>query len=189
MSDEKKDPPPDLFPYDEMSTGVASALQRRALQVSGAPDQPVLDPTLKPMTGAQLAFRPSAPPRQPSGTTGTHAAFKPGAKPTTGTQPAFKPTTGTQPAFKPAVKPSTGTHSAYRPRDEADEEPPTFDPEKLQAQFRAMSLTDSALGHAGAKPARPSKTPQSAAEDTFVKTKMKEAESKVPDFNFDEDLG
>lgn len=201
MSDEKKEPAPELFPYDEMSTGVASSLQRRAQQIVGKPpDVPTPDPSLKPMTGAQLAFKPK---------TGTHAAFKPNppaaSAPTTGTQPAFKPTTGTYAAFKPSTgthaafkpKPSTGTHAAFKPSQqppaprEEEDEAPVFDAEKLQAQFRAMSITDSALGRGATtgKPVRPPKLPASAAEDTFVKTKMKEAESKVPDFNLDEDLG
>ncbi len=201
--------PQDLFPFDEMSTGETSSLIRRAHQITGAPDRPLTnDVSLKPMTGAQLAFRPSAPTKP---ATGTHAAFKPGAaKPATGTQPAFKPSTGVQPAFTPttgthaAVKKSpTGTNqfAAFKPQapaphsgDEGGENeedvPPVFDPERLQAQIRALSLTDSALGRAPAKaPARPNKLPASAAEDTFVKTKMKQAEAKVPDFNLDEDLG
>ncbi|MGV3624771.1 MAG: hypothetical protein ACO1OB_28385 [Archangium sp.] len=190
MSDEKKEPAPELFPYDEMSTGVASSLQRRAEQIVGKPkDIPTPDPSLKPMTGAQLAFKPK---------TGSHAAFKPNppaaSAPTTGTQPAFKPTTGTHAAFKP--KPSTGTHAAFKPSQQPppvreEDEAPVFDAERLQAQFRAMSITDSALGRGAttAKPVRPPKLPASAAEDTFVKSKMKEAESKVPDFNLDEDLG
>jgi hypothetical protein len=196
--------PQDLFPFDEMSTGETSSLIRRAHQITGAPDRPLPnDPALKPMTGAQLAFRPSAPTKP---ATGTQPAFKPGAKPATGTQPAFKPSTGVQPAFTPttgthaAVKKSgTGTNqfAAFKPQEpgsehesEEDDVPPVFDPERLQAQIRALSLTDSALGRAPAKAAaRPNKLPASAAEDTFVKTKMKQAEAKVPDFNLDEDLG
>lgn len=227
MSNDPKDPPQppaELFPFDEMSTGETSSLTRRALQVTGAPDRPVpaSDPTLKPMTGAQLAFRPSAPPRPATGahpalsrpTTGTQPAFKPGS--TTGTQPAFRPTTGSQPAFKPggsatgtqpAFKPTTGTHAAFRPGSGSHpavkpaappppeppaEEPPTFDPERLQAQFRHLSLTDSALGRAAAATkagVRPPPKPSSAVEDTFVKRKMKQAEAKVPDFDLDDDLG
>lgn len=220
-NDPKDDPPPqpqDLFPFDEMSTGETSSLRRRANVVTGAPDRSVNqnDPALKPMTGAQLAFRPSAPPRP---ATGAHAAFKPGARPATGTQPAFKPNekpaTGTQPAFKPisgnhpAVKPGaprgggtgTNTFAAFKPlsaepEPEVDtapgeEDPPVFDPERLQAQIRAMSLTDSALGRAAgnSKVPRQTRLPSSATEDTFVKTKMKQAEAKVPDFDLDEDLG
>jgi hypothetical protein len=89
-----------------MSTGETSSLIRRAHALTGQPDQPVKKPVaqkekepLKPMTGAQLAFRPSAPPRQPGGT-GSFAPLKPGAaqgKPQTGQQPAFKPQTGQQP--------------------------------------------------------------------------------------------
>ena len=183
--DDKKEPAPELFPYDEMSTGVASALTRRAQYVAGTPDLPVADPSLKPMTGAQMAaYRPSAPVKP---TTGSHAALKP----TTGTHAAFRPT-----APPPGPRPSTGTHAAFKPGaakapPEETEEPPVFDPEKLQAQIRSLSLTDSALGRAAAsgKPVRAPKLPPSAAEDTFVKTKMKQAESKVPDFNLDEDLG
>ena len=247
------EPPADLFPFDEMSTGEASSLLRRANQVTGKPQNPPPVPKreeLKPMTGAQLAFRPSAPPRQPGGTgsfaplkpqSGSQPAHKPGQtgtqaayKPTTGTQPAFKPTgqtgttpaftptsgrpatgttpaftpsgrpaTGTTPAFRPgsgnhpAVKPATGTQPAYRPTPPAArppdepherEEAPVFDVERLQAQIRSLSLTDSALGRTPGK-VRPSKTPTTAAEDTFVKSKMKEAEAKVPDFSLDDDLG
>ena len=194
--------PQDLFPFDEMSTGETSSLLRRANVITGAPPtrfaQP--DPALKPMTGAQLAFRPSAPPRQAAQkpATGSHPALKPG----TGTQPAFKPSTGVQPAFTPtsgthpAVKRSpTGTNTFAtfkpsvdpRPRDE-EEDSPVFDPERLQAQIRAMSLTDSALGRL-VQAQKPNKAPSSSADDTFVKTKMKQAEAKVPDFDVDEDLG
>ena len=204
--DERPQAPQDLFPFDEMSTGVTSSLLRRANVITGAPPtqfaQP--DPTLKPMTGAQLAFRPSAPPRPAAQkpATGTHTAFKPAAKPGTGTQPAYKPTTGVQPAFTPtsgthpAVKRSptgTNTFASFKPsvdtmpRD-AEDEPPVFDPERLQAQIRAMSLTDSALGRS-VKAQKPNKSPSSSADDTFVKTKMKQAEAKVPDFDLDEDLG
>lgn len=208
--------PQDLFPFDEMSTGETSSLIRRAHQITGAPDRPLPhDPALKPMTGAQLAFRPSAPTKPATGThaafkpgTGTQPAFKPGSgnnpalKPGTGTQPAYKPSTGVQPAFsptgtQPAVKKSgTGTNqfAAFKPQERSDESeeedvPPVFDPERLQAQIRALSLTDSALGRANKPAARPGKVPSSAAEDTFVKTKMKQAEAKVPDFDLDEDLG
>lgn len=206
-----------------MSTGETSSLIRRAHALTGQPDQPVKKPAeqkepLKPMTGAQLAFRPSAPPRQPGGT-GSFAPLKPGAgqpaKPQTGQQPAFKPATGVQPAFTPtSSRPATGAHAAFRPgapsaptskpatgsqpafrptppapeAPEAEEPPPVFDLERLQAQIRSMSLTDSALGLAQGK-VKPSKAPSSAAEDTFVKSKMKEAEKKVPDFSLDDDLG
>ena len=37
--------------------------------------------------------------------------------------------------------------------------------------------------------ALPTKAPSSAAEDTFVKSTMKDAEKKVPDFSLDDDLG
>lgn len=205
-NDEEDDPPQkeapqDLFPFDEMSTGETSSLLRRAHVITGAPDRPQhnTDPALKPMTGAQLAFRPSAPPRQGAKpTTGTHAAFKPG----TGTQPAFKPSTGVQPAFSPTGgKTGTNTFAAFKPMErsapepahsegsEEDEEPPVFDPERLQAQIRAMSMTDSALGRGVKAAQRPNKATSSSAEDTFVKTKMKQAEAKVPDFDLDEDLG
>ena len=232
-------PPSELFPFDEMSTGETSSLIRRAHALTGQPDQPVKKPVapkekepLKPMTGAQLAFRPSAPPRQPGGT-GSFAPLKPGAgqgkpqtgqqpafKPQTGQQPAFKPTTGVQPAFtptagsravtstqpafrpasgsQPAHKPGTGSQPAFRPtppaapppsdEPEDDDPPPVFDLERLQAQIRSMSLTDSALGLAQGK-VKPTKAPSSAAEDTFVKSKMKEAQKKVPDFSLDDDLG
>lgn len=226
MSNDPKDPPQppaELFPFDEMSTGETSSLTRRALQVTGAPDRPTTtqsDPALKPMTGAQLAFRPSAPPRPATGAhpalsrpgTGTQPAFKPttGTQPafrpnTSGSNPAYKPTTNTQPAFKPttgaqpAYRPGSGSHTAVKPAAPSaptppppDEEPPQFDAERLQAQFRHLSLTDSALGRAAAATkagARPAPKPSSAVEDTFVKRKMKQAEAKVPDFDLDDDLG
>lgn len=246
MSNDPKDDPPsaaqDLFPFDEMSTGETSSLLRRANVITGRPEKQLTpDPALKPMTGAQLAFRPSAPPRP---ATSSQAAHKPGSsgaeRPATGTQPAFTPTTGSQPALKPrtgaqpAYKPATGTQPAFKPvqrkaegpvsgshpavsrsgtgtntfptfkpvpsgvegpsapspapHEEEEEEPPVFDPERLQAQIRAMSLTDSALGRV-VKSQKPNKAPSSSAEDTFVKTKMKQAEAKVPDFDLDEDLG
>ena len=230
MSNDPKDDPPsaaqDLFPFDEMSTGETSSLLRRANVITGRPEKQLTpDPALKPMTGAQLAFRPSAPPRPATSTqaahkpaTGTQPAFtpttgsQPALKPRTGAQPAYKPATGTQPAFKPvpsrAEGPVSGNHTAVSrpgtgtqnfptfkptapspaPRDEEEEEPPVFDPERLQAQIRAMSLTDSALGRV-VKSQKPNKAPSSSAEDTFVKTKMKQAEAKVPDFDLDEDLG
>jgi hypothetical protein len=243
-----------------MSTGETSSLIRRANRLTGKPDQPLTPreqaaaPPLKPMTGAQLAFRPSAPPRTAGSSTGSFAALppKPGTgahaalKPTTGTQPALKPqsTTGTNPAFKPlntpprpaarpgqtgtnpafkplgasgtssnpafkplggtgtnpAFKPSTGTHAAVTrpaapppaapPEPTESEEAPVFDMERLQAQIRHLGITDSALGRAvqGNK-VKPTRSTSSAAEDTFVKSKMKEAEAKVPDFSLDEDLG
>jgi len=202
MANDPKDPPKtpaELFPFDEMSTGETSSMLRRAHVMTGAPDHPLnqkeKDPSLKPMTGAQLAFRPSAPPRtgpQPAlkPTTGAQPAFKP----TTGSQPAFRPTTGTQPAFKP----STSAHAAYKPSapapepeppSEVEEAPPVFDAERLQAQIRAMSMSDSALGRS-MKPQKPNpRTTTSAVEDTFVKAKMKQAEARVPDFDLDEDLG
>lgn len=226
--DDEDDPPQapqDLFPFDEMSTGETSSLLRRANVITGAPATNLAppDPALKVMTGAQLAFRPSAPPKKSA--TGTHAAFKPAPsaplRPGTGTQPAFKPATGTQPAFKlgpsaplrtgtgtqAAFKPVSGSHSAVgrsgtgtntfaafkpnletEPQEFEEDGPPVFDPERLQAQIRAMSMTDSALGRS-AKALKPSRAPSSAADDTFVKTKMKQAEAKVPDFDLDEDLG
>ncbi len=209
MSNDPKDPPQapqDLFPFDEMSTGETSSLLRRANSITGAPQSNLAqpDPALKPMTGAQLAFRPSAPPRQAQKpTTSTQPAFKPG----TGTHPALKSTTGVQPAFtptsgsNPALKRSgtgTNTFAAFKPLPESapreveideDEGPPVFDPERLQAQIRAMSMNDSALGRAAKSTAKPNKAPSSSANDTFVKTKMKQAEAKVVDFDLDEDLG
>jgi hypothetical protein len=230
MSNDPKDDPPsaaqDLFPFDEMSTGETSSLLRRANVITGRPEKQLTpDPALKPMTGAQLAFRPSAPPRPATSTQAAHrpaTGTQPAFTPTTGSQPALKPRTGTQPAYKPgtgtqpAFKPTSGSHPAVgrsgtgtntfptfkpvpsgvegpsapspAPREEEEEEPPVFDPERLQAQIRAMSLTDSALGRV-VKSQKPNKAPSSSAEDTFVKTKMKQAEAKVPDFDLDEDLG
>lgn len=236
MSKDPKEPPQppmELFPYDEMSTGETSSLVRRVQTLTGSPDAPVpSDPALKPMTGAQLAFRPSAPPRtgttpalkpgtgsqpvhQPTGKTGTQPAFAPGGSKTgtqpayvpgskTGAQPAFTPSgkTGTQPAFSPATPASrTGSFKPLPPRPEPveppeperapEEEPhPVFDAEKLQRQIRAMSLTDSAHGLT-CKPALQKTKPGGAPapEDTFTKQKMKQAESNMPDFDLDEDLG
>lgn len=205
MSEDDKKPAPDLFPYDEMSTGVASSLQRRANYVTGKPpDLPAEpDPALKPRTGAYYAFRPTAPPAQPakSGTgTALNPAFKPGG---TGTTPAYKPGTGTTPAYKPgtgatpAYKPGTGTTPAlktgsFAPLPPADESPALGEEDdgKLQTHLRAMALSDPAgVAARATAPRRPPKLPPSAAEDTFVKRKMKEAEKNVPDFSLDEDLG
>lgn len=224
MSKDPKEPPQppmELFPYDEMSTGETSSLVRRVQTLTGSPDaRAPADPALKPMTGAQLAFRPSAPPRtgttpalkprtgnepahQPTGKTGTQPAFAPsGSK--TGSQPASVPgsKTGTQPAFSPATPASrTGSFKPLPPRPEPveppqperapEEEPhPVFDAEKLQRQIRAMSLTDSAHGLTR-KPALQKTKPGGAPapEDTFTKQKMKQAESNMPDFDLDEDLG
>jgi hypothetical protein len=172
---------------------------RRAQEISGSPDRPLpreKQPELKPMTGAQLAFRPSAPPASKSGT-GSFSAFKPpqpAGKPTTGSFAAYKPATGQQPAFKPSApapqgKTGTNQFAAFKPptaSPPAEEEEPKFDREKLQAQIRAMSITDSALGRAAKGTPKPARAP---VEDTFVKTKMKQAESKVVDFDLDEDLG
>jgi hypothetical protein len=250
-NNDPKDPPADLFPFDEMSTGETSSLIRRANQLTGKPDQPLTarekeqQPPLKPMTGAQLAFRPSAPPRQagsstgsftalpqktgstgtqpafkPSGTTGANPAFKPLNTPPrpparpggTGTNPAFKPLgpggTSSNPAFKPlsntgtnpAFKPGSGSHPAVarptapppaaQPEPAESEEAPVFDMERLQAQIRHLGITDSALGRAAqGNKVKPARVPASAAEDTFVKSKMKQAEAKVPDFSLDDDLG
>ena len=161
---------------------------RRANVITGAPDQPQKDqPQLKPMTGAQLAFRPSAPPRPGTGS-------QPALKPVTSTQPAFKPVSGARPAVG---KTGTQQFAAFKPaeapqptgKDVEEEEAPVFDAERLQAQIRAMSMSDSALGRGTVKTQKPNKAPSSAAEDTFVKTKMKQAEAKVPDFDLDEDLG
>lgn len=105
--------------------------------MSRDPKDPPRDPELKPMTGAQLALRPSAPPR-----------------PATGTQPAFQPTTG---------KTGTQRFAAFKPV-------PSGDKGVVKSQ-------------------KPNQAPTSSVEDTFVKTKMKQAESKVPDFDLDEDLG
>lgn len=223
MPKDPKEPPQpavELFPYDEMSTGETSSLVRRAQALTGAPDAPVTsDPSLKPMTGAQLAFRPSAPPR--TGTTpalkpktGNESAHKPGAKTDahpafvpggskTGAQPAFVPPgskTGTQPAFAPVPSVSrTGAFKPLPPRPEppapqpapapADEEHPVFDAEKLQRQIRAMSLTDSAHGHSRKPPVQRTSPASPPAEDTFTRRKMQQAESNMPDFDLDEDLG
>jgi hypothetical protein len=84
-----------------------------------------------------------------------------------------KPVTGAQPALERPAAPA-----------------PSAETERLQSRIRALSLNDSALGRTGGlKPARPARAPASAAEDTFVKSKMKQAEKNVPDFDLDEDLG
>lgn len=206
---EEKQPYAEMFPNDEMSTGATSSLIRRAQVIVGTPAlvPPKMDPSLKPMTAAQFAFRPSAPTNPPPSSapplgarpapTGSYGALKqpatgttPAYKPTTGTTPAYKPGTGTTPAFRPSAP--TNTTPAYKPKSptkEADENP-VFDSERIQSQIRAMSMTDSALGRSNGAvgKTRPSKPPTSAVEDTFVKQKMKQAENNVPDFNLDEDL-
>lgn len=144
-------PPMELFPSDEMSTGETSSLIKRAQQITGGGVVPKVslevDPSLKPTTGARLAF-----------------------KPTTGSVPALKPTTGTQ----PALKPSTGNF-------------PALSPQEVQKELRARALQSAAAAKGTTnKPARPVKPP-SAADDTFVKRKMRQAENNLPDWNFDAD--
>ncbi|MEW5737552.1 MAG: hypothetical protein AB1938_01435 [Myxococcota bacterium] len=179
----------DLFPFDELSTGETSSLLKRARLVTGLQDDPVpvVDPTLKPTTGRFLALQAAA---SAAGTskpvTGTNPAFKPGTganpafKPGTGANPAFKPGTGANPAFKPgtganpALKPGTGSHAA-------------LDPSALQREIRQKALHDGKVAPPpGTKPPRPVKPPL-AAEDTFVKKKIRQAENNLPDWDFDDD--
>jgi hypothetical protein len=200
-----------------MSTGETSSLLRRASELTGAPDAPLVkDPTLKPMRAAELAFRPSAPPRtgsQPAlkPKTGSQPAFKPAVK--TDVQPAFKPQvkTDVQPAFKPQVKTDvqpafvppdarparppgsrTGSFPAPPPREPppeaapAEEEHPVFDAEKLQRQIRAMSLTDSALGRA-AQAQRPVPRASAAAAPEDTFTKKKMRQAEINMPDFDLD--
>lgn len=141
---------------------------------------------LKPMTGAQLSLRATARPRaRPNSNTAE--------RPSTGTQPAFRPVSGSTTGKFAAVGRSgtrTNTFAPLKPSVETKplepkEVPPVFKPERLKAHIRAMSLTESALGRVTKQQA---KVP-AAGDDTFVKTKMKQAEAKVPDFDLDKDLG
>ena len=101
-------------------------------------------------------------------TTGRFLALKAASR--TGSQPALKPGTGTQ----PALKPGTGTQPAFKPNE-------------LQNEIRQRARHDAAVAPPpGAKPARPVKPPL-AAEDTFVKKKIRQAENNLPDWDFDED--
>ncbi|GMU59220.1 MAG: hypothetical protein AMXMBFR34_09830 [Myxococcaceae bacterium] len=169
----------DLFPFDELSTGETSSLLKRARVVTGLQDDPVpeVDPSLKPTTGRFLALKAAASGAGVSKpVTGTQPAFKPGTgaqpalRPGTGTQSAFKPGTGTQPAFKPG----TGAHAA-------------LDPAALQREIRQKALHDGKVAPPpGTKPPRPVKPPL-AAEDTFVKKKIRQAENNLPDWDFDDD--
>ena len=161
--DDPNNPPlavADLFPFDELSTGETSSLLKRAKLVTGFPDEPKpeVDPSLKPTTGRFLALKAAA-----TGSTPAH-------KPSTGTQPAYKPGTGAQPAYKPG----TGAHAA-------------LDPNQLQREIRQRALHDPSVAPPpGSKPARPVKPPL-AAEDTFVKRKIRQAENNLPDWDFDDD--
>lgn len=199
----------DLFPFDELSTGETSSLLKRARLVTGLQDDPVpvVDPTLKPTTGRFLALQAAA---SAAGTskpvTGTNPAFKSGTgahpafKPGTGAHPAFTPGTGTNAALKPgtgahsALTPGTGTHPAFKPGTGAH---PAFKPgtgshaaldsAALQREIRHKALHDGKVAPPpGTKPPRPVKPPL-AAEDTFVKKKMRQAENNLPDWDFDED--
>jgi hypothetical protein len=190
----KPSPVPDLFPADELSTGETSSLLKRAKLVTGFQDDPApeVDPSLKPTTGRFLALKAAAdsaklatgtapaleplPPRP--GATGSMPAFRPG----TGQQPTYQPSaprpgTDTRPAFNPSAprpRPSTGTHTV-------------LDPDALRREIRSRSLHDPSVAPSpGARPARPVKPPL-AAEDTFVKKKMRQAENNLPDWDFDMD--
>jgi hypothetical protein len=205
----KPSPVPDLFPVDELSTGETSSLLKRAKLVTGFQDDPVpeVDASLRPTTGRFLALKAAAdaaksatgatpalkplPPRP--GATGSMPAFKPGTgqqpayqpsapRPGTDTRPAFNPSaprpgTDTLPAFNPSAprpRPSTGTHTV-------------LDPDALRREIRSRSLHDPSVAPSpGARPARPVKPPL-AAEDTFVKKKMRQAENNLPDWDFDTD--
>jgi hypothetical protein len=158
----------DLFPFDELSTGETSSLLRRARLVTGLQDDPApaVDPSLKPTTGRFLALKAAA---SMAGT----------SKPVTGTQPAYTPGTGQAPAFEPpahvtAGRPGTGSHAA-------------LDPAALQREIRQKVLHGGTGGPVpGARPSRPVKPPL-AAEDTFVKKKMRQAERNLPDWDFDDE--
>lgn len=152
---EPPDPPRELFPYDEMSTGETSSLLRRANALTGAPDAPVVkDPTLKPMTGAQLAFRPSAPPR-----TGTQPALKP----KTGPQPAHKPGTGSQPAFKPSAK--TDVQHAFVPPGSKAVAQPAFVPQEPPPPPRPPGSRTGAFAALPPREEPPAPAPEPAEEE------------------------
>ncbi len=166
-------------------------------------------------SGTTGAFKALSP-QQPRGTTGSFAPLNPQQqRGGTGNTPAFspKPTapqrpapggTGAFRAMRPTSPGNTGSYKAFRPDAASDPDltPPPEDPHdevalgdeddgRLQTHIRALALTDSAVARAQvpSAPRRPPKLPPSAAEDTFVKQKMKQAEQKVPDFDLDEDLG
>lgn len=136
-------------------------------------------PAFKPGSGNQPAYNPSAP--RPG--TNTQPAYNPSApRSGTNTQPAFNPSaprpgTNTQPAFNPSAprpRPSTGAHAAY-------------DPDALQKEIRSRTRHDASVAPApGTKPGRAVKPPI-AAEDTFVKKKIRQAENNLPDWDFDTD--
>lgn len=184
----------DLFPFDELSTGETSSLLKRAKLVTGFQDDPSpeVDASLKPTTGRFLALKAAADSAKPA--TGTNPAFKPlpprpGA---TGSMPAFKPGSGNQPAYNPsAPRPATNTQPAFnpsapRPRPSTGAHS-ALDPDALQKEIRSRSRHDAAVAPApGAKPGRTVKPPL-AAEDTFVKKKIRQAENNLPDWDFDTD--
>jgi hypothetical protein len=187
------DPTPEVDPTLKPTTG-------RFLALKAAAD------SSRPATGAHAALKPSAPlPPRPGGT-GSMPAFKPGTtssqpafnpsaprpgqpayhpsapRPGTSSQPAYHPSapragTSSQPAFNPSAprpRPSTGAHAA-------------LDPDALQREIRARARHDAAVAPPpGAKPGRPVKPPL-AAEDTFVKKKIRQAENNLPDWDFDTD--
>lgn len=199
----------DLFPFDELSTGETSSLLKRAKLVTGFQDDPSLevDASLKPTTGRFLALKAAADSAKPA--TGTNPAFKPlPPRPGgTGSMPAFKPGSGNQPAYNPsAPRPGTNAQPAYNPsapRQGTNTQPAdnpsaprprpstgahtALDPDALQKEIRSRSRHDAAVAPApGTKPGRTVKPPL-AAEDTFVKKKIRQAENNLPDWDFDTD--
>jgi hypothetical protein len=186
-------PVPDLFPVDELSTGETSSLLKRAKLVTGFQDDPApeVDASLKPTTGRFLALK-AADSAKPA--TGTTPAFKPlPPRPgTTGSMPAFKPGTGPQPVYQPsAPRPGTTTQPAFnpsapRPRPSTGAHT-ALDPDALQKEIRSCSLHDPSVAPPpGTRPGRTVKPPL-AAEDTFVKKKIRQAENNLPDWDFDTD--
>jgi hypothetical protein len=136
---------------------------------------------------------------------GQVTAFNPGTSPTasqagrrgTGVAPAFlpgsahlRPTTGLVPAFTP----QTGTFAPVALRDEPElKADPAIDAAALQREIRARSLGTPGTGSRPAIPRQPPPGGPLAATqpapakptDTFVKQKMKEAETNLPDLDFD----
>jgi translation initiation factor IF-2 len=155
---------------------------------------------LKVITGSRPAVeRPAAatnPAHKPVTAQATPSAGSRGVVPkqqATGATPAYRPATSSTPAltpgtgsFKAAPRPSTGTFAPLPPRPE-DTIAPAANAAELQREIRARSLGGGSSSPSGVRPA-PSlnkPAPRPVADDTFVKRKMKEAETNLPDFDFD----
>lgn len=185
---DEKQPPAELFPFDEMSTGAASALLKRARLVTGLQDdEPALEveSSLKPTTGRFLALKAAADSARATAPR-AHAPPRPAAPP----GPAARPTgpavaRPTGPAARPtgpAARPA-GPVPPPRPRPSVG----TQSPVALRSEIRSRLRHDAAVAPPpGVRPSRPVKPPL-AAEDTFVKKKIRQAENNLPDWEFDDD--